>query len=56
MILYEVLRLYPPAIALSRTAHKDVKLGSISLPVGVQLILSVILVHHDVELWGDDAK
>ncbi|XP_057456150.1 cytochrome P450 72A68-like [Lotus japonicus] len=56
MILYEVLRLYPPAVGLVRNVHKDVKLGNLALPAGVQVYLPPVLVHHDCELWGDDAK
>ncbi|XP_061337077.1 cytochrome P450 72A68-like isoform X1 [Gastrolobium bilobum] len=55
MILYEVLRLYPPALEVSRTVHKDMKLGNMTLPAGVQISLPIVLVHHDCELWGDDA-
>ncbi|KAF8408891.1 hypothetical protein HHK36_004960 [Tetracentron sinense] len=56
MILYEVLRLYPPAISLLRVTSKKIQLGEISLPPGVELALPAILVHHDRELWGEDAQ
>ncbi|ESW21358.1 hypothetical protein PHAVU_005G064100 [Phaseolus vulgaris] len=56
MVLNEVLRLYPPIIGLAREVCKDVKLGNLSLAAGMQVYISIILVHHDCELWGDDAK
>ncbi|OIW08190.1 hypothetical protein TanjilG_26479 [Lupinus angustifolius] len=56
MILYEVLRLYPPAVMLTRTVNKDMKLGKLSLPAGMHVSFPIVLVHHDCELWGDDAK
>ncbi|RDY11762.1 11-oxo-beta-amyrin 30-oxidase, partial [Mucuna pruriens] len=56
MILYEVLRLYPPLVGISRSVQKDVKLGNVTLPAGVQVFLPTILIHHCCEFWGEDAK
>ncbi|XP_043688540.1 cytochrome P450 CYP72A219-like isoform X3 [Telopea speciosissima] len=56
MILYEVLRLYPPVLQLSRCTYKNIKLGEISLPPGIQLMLPIVLIHHDHEVWGEDAE
>ncbi|GKV34453.1 hypothetical protein SLEP1_g42825 [Rubroshorea leprosula] len=56
MILYEVLRLYPPIPTLERAVHKETKLGSTILPGGIHVLVPVILLHHDRELWGEDAS
>ena len=56
MILLEVLRLYPAVIELLRTIHKKTQLGKFSLPEGVEVRLPTLLIHHDKELWGDDAN
>ncbi|KAJ4717545.1 Cytochrome P450 [Melia azedarach] len=55
-ILYEVLRLYPPAAMLTRINVKETKLGEIVLPPGIVLLLPIIKVHQDPEYWGDDAE
>ncbi|KAK4285801.1 hypothetical protein QN277_002449 [Acacia crassicarpa] len=56
MILYEVLRLYAPGLAVHRTVPRDTKLGHLTIPKGVSVTLPIGLIHHDCELWGDDAK
>ncbi|KVI05236.1 cytochrome P450 [Cynara cardunculus var. scolymus] len=56
MIFNEVLRLFPPGPYLGRVVHKETKLGNIMLPAGTFLQMNIILLHHDRDIWGDDAK
>jgi len=56
MILYEVLRLYPPVVYFIRALRKDLKLGNLLLPTGTNVSLPILLIHQDQDLWGDDAK
>ncbi|XP_048322024.2 cytochrome P450 CYP72A219 [Ziziphus jujuba] len=56
MILNEVLRLYPPAYTFYRNVDKKTQLGKLTLPAGAQITVPTLLVHHDKELWGEDAN
>ncbi|XP_048320775.2 cytochrome P450 CYP72A219 [Ziziphus jujuba] len=55
MILNEVLRLYPPVSTFYRKVHKKTQLGKLTLPVGGHVTVPTLLVHHDKELWGENA-
>lgn len=55
LIINETLRLYPPAVTITRDVVKDVKLGSINIPAGAQVFLPMTAVHHDREIWGEDS-
>ncbi|TVU35825.1 hypothetical protein EJB05_17732, partial [Eragrostis curvula] len=54
MILYEVLRLYPPVTMLERETYKEMELGGVKYPAGVTLVLPIVSIHHDPVLWGED--
>ncbi|KAK4484644.1 hypothetical protein RD792_007233 [Penstemon davidsonii] len=56
MILHEVLRLYTPVPLLVRSPTKKVKVGNLTLPVGVQVMLQIGLLHHDPNIWGEDVN
>ncbi|XP_066309237.1 cytochrome P450 CYP72A616-like [Miscanthus floridulus] len=54
MILYEVLRLYPPAVVFSRKTYKEMKIGDVTIPAGAIIELPVLFMHHDPDTWGND--
>ncbi|MFS7944324.1 putative secologanin synthase [Helianthus anomalus] len=50
MIFLEILRLYPPVVAIPRMIHKETKLGNMTLPAGTFMLLHTMLSHHDPDL------
>ena len=55
MIINESLRLYPPAVSISRNVKKEVKLGDITVPANLVLFIPTLAIHHDSRIWGKDA-
>ncbi|CAM0875609.1 unnamed protein product [Alopecurus aequalis] len=54
MVLYEVLRLYSPAVAFFRKTYKKIEIGGITYPAGVLIELPLLLMNHDANIWGND--
>ncbi|KAL6192905.1 hypothetical protein ACLB2K_033991 [Fragaria x ananassa] len=54
MILNESLRLYPPAVAIPRITGREVRLGKLIVPADVELLVSVLTLHHEPQFWGPD--
>lgn len=56
MVSQEVLRLYPGVAFVSWEALKDVKLGNLHVPKGVNMWIWLLALHRDPELWGPEAN
>ncbi|XP_034676692.1 cytochrome P450 734A1-like [Vitis riparia] len=56
MIINETLRLYPPTQTMSRVSTKNVMLGRVDVPAGTEIYSAMIGVHHDTQIWGEDAN
>jgi cytochrome P450 len=52
-VVNEVLRLYPPAYILARTAIAPSTIGGYDLPAGSTIILSQWVTHHDARFFPD---
>ncbi|KAG5539084.1 hypothetical protein RHGRI_019588 [Rhododendron griersonianum] len=54
-ILYEALRLFPTAPDLSRITVEETKLGDLTIPAGVMVMLQTTALHRDKTIYGPDA-
>ncbi|XP_073135851.1 cytochrome P450 CYP749A22-like isoform X2 [Henckelia pumila] len=55
LIINECLRLYPPALTLTRKVSKKVKLGNLILPQNTNIFIPIAALHHNTQIWGEDA-
>ncbi|KAG6428385.1 hypothetical protein SASPL_112636 [Salvia splendens] len=54
-VIQETMRLYPPSPTLAREVSKDMKIGNVHVPKGVNVWTMVATLHTDRDIWGPDA-
>ncbi|KAJ9563616.1 hypothetical protein OSB04_008776 [Centaurea solstitialis] len=54
MVINESLRLYPPAHTVTRKVEREIKLGNYTVPANINIYISILALHHNQEIWGDD--
>jgi len=55
-VLNESMRLFPPAVLISRTATKPVNIGGIDFPKGQDFHVPIYAIHHDAAFWPNPEK
>eukprot|EP00253_Pinus_taeda_P033445 PITA_33445 len=55
-ILKESLRLYTPGNLFAKEAFTDMKLGDLFIPKGLSVWIPTLAIHHDKNIWGEDAN
>ncbi|KAK9059917.1 hypothetical protein SSX86_020621 [Deinandra increscens subsp. villosa] len=55
-IFNEVLRLYSPLTILRRQISDQTILGNLTIPAGTLIQINVLNLHHDKDMWGEDAN
>ncbi|KAJ9564010.1 hypothetical protein OSB04_009170 [Centaurea solstitialis] len=54
MVINESLRLYPPVLTVTRKVEREIKLGNYTLPANINIFISILALHHNRKIWGDD--
>ncbi len=53
MVIQEIMRLYPPAFWLPRTAVEDDEIGGYHIDAGQMIGVSIYNIHHNRSVWAD---
>lgn len=55
MVIHESLRLFPPSAFVSRESLEDMAIGRLMVPKGTSIWIPIATLHHDKQIWGEDA-
>lgn len=51
----ETLRFWTPVPFFARCTTDEIELGGLEIPIGCNIVVPIIKLHRDKQLWGDDA-
>uniref|UniRef100_A0AAG5CNR6 Cytochrome P450 n=1 Tax=Anopheles atroparvus TaxID=41427 RepID=A0AAG5CNR6_ANOAO len=54
-VIKETLRLFPVGPLIGRETIEPMKLGNVSIPAGVTILINILNLHRRKDLWGDRA-
>jgi PHYB activation tagged suppressor 1 len=54
MVINESLRLYSPAAVVIRRVEREIKMGKITVPANMEVLISTLALHQNPEIWGED--
>ncbi|KAI8527470.1 hypothetical protein RHMOL_Rhmol12G0078200 [Rhododendron molle] len=54
MIINEALRLYPPVTSIFKRLEGEVRLGKLTVPANAHVVIPLLALQHDPEIWGQD--
>uniref|UniRef100_A0A182P010 Uncharacterized protein n=1 Tax=Anopheles epiroticus TaxID=199890 RepID=A0A182P010_9DIPT len=54
-VIKETMRLFPVAPLIGRETMETVRLGDVIVPAGVTLLINILTLHRNKELWGERA-
>ena len=56
MVLEETMRLYPPAMSITRTSTEEDQIDGFTIPKGSSLAVFIYGLHHDPEYWPNPER
>ena len=55
-VIKESMRMYPPAIMITREAVEDCKVQGYKIPKGAQCLIFALIIHHNPRVWPEPEK
>lgn len=55
MVLKETMRLIPVVAVVARENEKEIQIGEYTIPANTQIVVPIIKVHRDKNIWGERA-